>query len=43
MQIASSEPNIIEIYIQPSQVMCIKEHIDLNMFYIFVRTTIINS
>lgn len=41
--VASSEPNIIEIYIQPSQVMREKKRIYLNEVCIFVRMTIISS
>lgn len=41
--VASSEPNIIKIFIQPSQVMCEKKHIYLNEVCIFVRMSIISS
>ena len=41
--VASSEPNIIKTYTQPSQVMCEKKHIYLNEVCIFVRMSIISS
>lgn len=41
--IASSVPSTIEIHTQPSQGMCVTKHIYLPQFYIFVRTTVIDS